>query len=57
LIEFLIESRRKQRTQRQTLTEKVFYLKAMNNKKDKVQEILNTKNHKEGSLRSRVGRQ
>jgi hypothetical protein len=32
-------------------------LKAMNNKKDKVQEILNTKNHKEGSLRSRVGRQ
>ena len=57
LIEFLIESRRKQRTQKQTLTEKVFYLKAMNNKKDKVQEILNTNNHKEGNLRSRANRQ
>ena len=32
-------------------------LEAMNNKKDKVQEILNTNNHKEGNLRSRASRQ
>jgi len=32
-------------------------LKAMSNKKDKELEILNTKNHMEGNLRSRASRQ
>ena len=57
LTEFLIESHRKQHNQRLNLTEKIFYLKAMSNKKDKELEILNTKNHMEGNLRSRASRQ
>ena len=57
LIEFQIELRRKQHTQRQTLPKKIFHWIAMNSKKDRVLEILNTKNQMEENLRNKASRQ
>ena len=57
LIEFQIELRRKQHTQRQTLAKMIFHWIAMNSKKDRVLEILNTKNQMEENLRNKASRQ